>query len=156
MQPTPTWQDVRTRLAEELAGLDPDEFVVLSEPDGQPDPEQQPGLLGRLLGRRPESAPVRWVQYRNDDGSWIYGECVGSTLFDGDWEIDQVTHDRLRQLGWLAPGDPDPTGTRPDYPAYWQCRGSEHAADLAAMGVEALRLLGTDPTTLTWRHGSAP
>ncbi len=153
-----TWERVETRLARTLTDLGVNEFVIVGEP--QPPAPPRTGLLRR----RPAPPPCRYVQFRRDDETSLYGECVGATRFGGDWEVPDEIHDRLRALGWLAPGDPDPTGTRPPYPNYWQCviadparpsghrPGTDPAAELARLGAGALRLLGVEPESLTWRR----
>lgn len=146
MTDTDAWHQVRGRLRDLLADLTEDEFVVLGEP--QPAPGPRRGLL-RL---RPEPPPHRYVQFRNDDGEWLYGECIGATLFGGDWEITEEEHARLRSLGWLAPGDEDPSGTEPPYPSYWTCRPVAESVGTADMGVDALVTLGADPAALEWRR----
>ena len=140
------WAAVRNRLRHQLADLSADEFLVLGEP------QQDPGPRRGLLRRRPEPPPSRYVQFRNDDGRWIYGECVGAALFGGDWEITEQQHALLRSLGWLAPGDDDPSGTQPSCPNYWALRPRAESAEMADMGVEALAILGADPATLEWRR----
>jgi hypothetical protein len=92
------------------------------------------------------------VQFRRDDESRLYAECVGAALFGGDWEVSADVHEAIRGLGWLAPGDPDPTGTQPAYPNYWRSCPREQAADLARSGAEALRLLDAEPGTLAWER----
>lgn len=141
------WEAVRDRLEGELASLGDGEFVVVSEPE----PPRAPAR--GLLRRRPASDQVRWVQVRRD-GDLAYAECVGATSFGGDWDVDAATHQRLRDLGWLAPGDDDPTGTQPSYPAYWCVLPHAEAARLAGLARDALALLGADPATLEWRRGA--
>ena len=139
------WQQLESRLAGELGTLHDGEFVVIEEP--KPPTEEPRGLLRR----RPKPPPTRYVQaLRVKDH--LHGECVGATLFGGDWEIAPGEHEQLRALGWLAPGDPDETGTQPSYPNYWHTLPRERAAELAALAVGALRVLGADPGSLTWRR----
>ncbi|NYD40534.1 TY-Chap domain-containing protein [Nocardioides panaciterrulae] len=153
-----TCEQVEKHLARTLADLGVNEFVIVGEP--QPPAPPRTGLLRR----RPAPPPSRYVQFRRDDETAWYGECVGATRFGGDWEVPEEVHDRLRSLGWLAPGDPDPTGTQPSYPHYWQCvttdpdrpsghePGTDPATELARLGAAALDLLGVDPWSLTWRR----
>ena len=149
------WSDVQQRLLTELAGLAglaglaDDEHLVVGEPE--PVGPVRVGLLARLRGRRP-AAPSRYVQARRD-GDWLYGECIGSTAFGGDWEVTPAQHQRVQALGWLAPGDDDPSGTQPGYPHYWQVVPRTSAAGLATAMAEALRVLGADPADLEWRRG---
>jgi hypothetical protein len=140
-----TFDDLGRELTARLEALPEGAFLTLGEPAEVPEKHG-------LLRRRTRPAPGRYVQFRRDPG-WLYGECVGSTLFGGDLEIGEADHQRLRALGWLAPGDPDPAGTRPSYPHYWCTLEGDRAADLAAMGVGALGVLGADPGALTWAEG---
>lgn len=140
-----SWADVRRRLEVEVGELGDDEFVVLGEP--QPEPGPRTGLLRR----RTQPPPTRYVQFRGD-GEVLHAECVGATLFGGDWEVDEAQHARLRTRGWRAPGEEDPEGVAPSYPNYWAVLPREQAADLAGMGVDALTELGADPAALEWRR----
>src|SRR5690606_18945269 len=121
-----TWDDVRLRLHRDLATLDDREFVVVGEPSALPGPRRG------LLRRRDRPAPTRYVQALRD-GNHLLTECVGATLFGGDWEVDATTHERLGELGWLVPGDPDPSAWQPSYPNYWRVVERAEAARLAAM-----------------------
>jgi hypothetical protein len=145
MEAQDPWAEAEARLAGELSTMTGDEYVVLGEP-APPAGEPQ-----GLLRRRPAPPPHRFVQFLRDD-EVLYGECVGATLFGGEWELDAAGHERVRALGWLAPGDPDPTGTQPAIAHYWCTVPRERAADLAARGVGALRVLGVDPGALDWEH----
>lgn len=148
MTTTREWDQSYSRLRDILVDLSPDEFVVVSEP------VEEPGPRRGLLRRRPEPPPVRYVQFRNDDGRWLYGECVGARLFGGDWEINEEHHQELRRMGWLAPGDPDPAGVQPSVRNYWVLLERGEASTLARMGIHALALLDADPGTLSWRRDS--
>ena len=139
------WDDVRAQLVRELPTLDDDEFVVVGEPEAAPAP------AGGLLRRRPAPPPTRYVQVRRDGEHW-YAECVGATTFGGDWDVDDVTHDRLRDLGWLVPGEDDPSGVQPSYPNYWRVLPRAEADRVGRLCVGALELLGADPSTLQWRR----
>lgn len=140
-----SWADVRARLEQELRSLGDGEFVVVGEPE--PARETARGLLRR----RPPSAPTRYVQLRRD-GDHVYAECVGSTAFGGDWEVDEVTHGRLRDLGWLVPGDEHASGVQPSYPNYWIVLLRTEAERAATTCADALALLGVDPSALEWRR----
>ena len=140
-----SWDDVRRRLEDELIDLVDEEFVVVGEP--QPPAEPRQGLLRRRA--RPD--PTRYVQVRRA-GEHLVTECVGAASFGGDWEVDEPTHDRLRALGWLVPGDPDPVGVAPSYPNYWSALPRSEAAHTAAMCAGALEILGADADSLEWRR----
>ena len=88
------------------------EFVVVAEPA----PPRAPAR--GLLRRRPAPPPVRYAQVRRG-GDHFYTECVGASRFGGDWDVSKGQHQRLRDLGWLTPDDPDPAGVKPGYPNYW-------------------------------------
>ncbi len=140
-----TFEDLGRELAARLEALPEDSFLTLGEPVEVPEKRG-------FHRQRAHRTPGRYVQFRRDPG-WLYGECVGSTLFGGDAEIGEADHQRLRALGWLAPGDPDPAGTQPSYPHYWCTLAADRSADLAAMGVGALEILGADPDVVTWSTG---
>ena len=140
-----SWDDVRVRLERELATLAEGEFVVLGEP------AEQPGPARGLLRRRSAPAPTRYVQLRRDGDHW-YAECVGAAVFGGDWDVDEATHTRLRDLGWLVPGDDDPSGVQPSYPHYWKVLPRREAGRAATICSDALALLGAEPSTLEWRR----
>ena len=140
-----TWDDVRRRLDQELAELGDEEFVLVGEPVGPPGPPRG------LLRRRSSPAPTRYAQVVRRGDHW-YAECVGATTFGGDWEVDEVTHHRLRDLGWLVPGEDDPSGVQPSYPNYWKVLPRAGAGRAAAICSDALALLGAEPSTLEWRR----
>ena len=137
------WNDVRRRLAAELASLTEGEFLVVREAAPEPGPRRG------LLRRRPTPAPIRYVQFRHDGGS-MYAECVGATHFGGDWDVDADTHERLRGLGWYVPGDDNPWQVSPSYPNYFRHHSPTESAELAELGAASLELLGVDPRALEW------
>ncbi|ABL83659.1 TY-Chap domain-containing protein [Nocardioides sp. JS614] len=136
-----TWADVTARLDQELAGLGDGEFLVVGEPAAEPGPPRG------LLRRRAPAPPRRYVQVRVA-GAWGYAECVGATRFGGEWPATPAQHDALRALGWLAPGDADPTGTAPAYPNYWRTVPVAELPALASLGARSLEVLGTDPAAV--------
>ena len=140
-----SWDAVRRRLEQELADLTDAAFVVVGEPVAPAGPPRG------LLRRRPRPAPTRYVQVRRDGDHW-YAECVGATTFGGDWEVDEVTHHRLRDLGWLVPGEEDPSGVQPSHPNYWRVLPRQESARATTMSAGALELLGADPGRLEWRR----
>ncbi len=143
-----TWDEVETELTTALAALEPEEFLVVGEPAPAPGPARG------LLRRRSAPPPHRYVQFRAT-GEWVYAECVGSTVFGGDWPSTAEQHDALRDLGWLAPGDEDPTETRPGYPNYWRTLPRAERAELALLGARSLSVLGVEPTAVHVERGSA-
>jgi hypothetical protein len=139
-----SWDDVRRRLEHEVAGLETGAFVVLSEPAPPPGPPR--GLL-----RRRDQLPSRYVQVRADDDAVLYAECVGSTSFGGDWDVTPAQDDLLRARGWYVPGQDNPWDVEQAYPNYFRYADATATADLARACVDALALLGADPSTLEWR-----
>ena len=141
-----TWDEVERQLAAEIASLRDGESMVVGEPPGEPGPPRG------ILRRRTPPAPVRYVQYLRHHDT-LFAECVGSRdHFGGDWPVTDEQHAALRALGWLAPGDEDPTETQPSYPNYWwtDASGADSAA-LARLGAGALRVLGVDQAGLHHR-----
>ena len=138
--PAEDWTRLRARLAAALTALGEHDVVVAGEPAPEPRPPR--GLLRRRA--RPE--PHRYVQFLGLGDGTIRAECVGATLFGGDLEIAPEVHERLRALGWAAPGDlpvDDVFGW--GYPNY-RAEGTTVEADrLADLGTEALTLLGLSP-----------
>lgn len=107
----PGWAELRERIGSELRMLGVSEFIVITGPPlpsrALADWRQNTGLLQRILGRpnaRPEEQD-RFVQFSRDEAGFVYGECSGATLFGGNVEISRSSHQRLCELGWLAPGD---------------------------------------------------
>ena len=141
-----TWVEVEDRLEAALVALEDREFLVLGEPAADPGPRRG------LLRRRPAPPPRRYTQFRFA-GDWIYAECVGSELFGGDWAATPQQHESLRELGWLAPGDEDPTQTQPPYPNYWRTVPSSERARLSSPAVRALEVLDADPGELVLERG---
>jgi hypothetical protein len=141
-----SWDDIRTRLVSELAGLADEGFVVL----GEPQPPREPAR--GWWRRRPPAAPVRYVQALRIGGHWRV-ECVGARSFGGDWDVDAPTDQVMRSNGWRIPGETDPTGSEGTYPNYWQVAPVLDSERIASACVEALALLGADPALLEWRTG---
>ena len=143
-----TWADVAARLDAELTSLADGEFLVAGEPAAAPGPPRG------LLRRRTPPPPRRYVQVRVAD-DWAYAECVGAARFCGEWPATPGQHDALRALGWLAPGDEDPTGTAPAYPNYWRTVPGSELPTLAALAARSLEVLGTDPDAVQVDRGRA-
>lgn len=93
-----------------------------------------------------------YVQFRCAEG-WVYAECIGSTAFGGQWPITGEQHEAIRSLGWLAPGDEDPTQTQPPFPNYWRTVPAARVLELVDLGVGALRILGVDLDTVGSERG---
>ena len=106
------WDDVRVRLEREVAGLGDDGFVVLSEPAPPAGPPR--GLL-----RRRHQPPSRYVQVRSAEPGLLYAECVGATLFDGEWEVSRPAR-AAAGLGWFVPGEENPWEAEQNYPNYFR------------------------------------
>ncbi|HEX5917975.1 MAG TPA: hypothetical protein VFY76_08980 [Nocardioides sp.] len=141
-----SWDDVRRRLEHEVAGLERDGFVVVGEPAAPAGPPR--GLL-----RRRHQPPSRYVQVRADGDGMLYAECVGATLFGGDWEVTPAQDDLLRSRGWYVPGQDNPWQVEQAYPNYFRYADVAATADLARACVDALAVLGVDPAGLVWRDG---
>ena len=137
---------VVARLRAAIEELADGEFLVVGEPPAEAPP--------RRFGRRGTPPPSRYVQFRLADG-WLYAECVGSRAFGGDWPATPEQDAAVRAAGWLAPGDEDPTGTRPGYPNYWRTVPAADGADLAARGAAALEALGVEAASVTVDRGQA-
>jgi hypothetical protein len=143
--PVGSFEELRDRLERVLGELVEDDFLIVGEP--RPSQERPRGLLRR----KPPRPPVRYVQFR-DDGEWLYGECVGAALFGGDWQVTPEQHQRIRAMGWLAPGDPDDSGSQPPYPNYWRVLPRVDNAAMASLGSGALEVLGVEPSVVEWRR----
>ena len=141
-----SWDDVRIRLEREVAELGDDGFVIVTEPTPPAGPPR--GLL-----RRRHQPPSRYVQVRATEGGLFYAECVGATLFDGDWEVTAAQHDQLRALGWFVPGEDNPWDAEQNYPNYFRYDEGSRAAELARLCVESLEILGADADGLVWQRG---
>ena len=137
---------VVARLRAAIEALGDGEFLVVGEP--------APPVERRRFGRRGTPAPSRYVQLRLADG-WLYAECVGAQDFGGDWPATPEQVAVIRAAGWLAPGDADPTGTRPAYPNFWRTVPATDGGELAAMGAVALEALGVDAATVEVQRGQA-
>lgn len=95
-----TWDDLNRRLTGAILALDLHDGLVIRE---RP-PETRRGLLG---GRRAAArAPRRYVQVTAAPRVLI-AECVGSTSFGGEWEMDAETEATLLRQGWEKPWSPD-------------------------------------------------
>lgn len=133
------WDDVRDELEARLRGLADGDVLVLGEPQQQGPPR---GLL-----RRAKPLPGRYVQALRT-GDQLSGECVGARLFGGDADISPEDHERLREDGWLAPGDL--VDTEPGYPNYRCDLPLAEAGLLADRQVDALALLGLEPADVVF------
>ena len=141
-----SWDDVRTRLEREVADLRDDGFVIVTEPAPPAGPPR--GLL-----RRRHQPPSRYVQVRAAEGGLLYAECVGATLFDGEWEVTATQHERLRALGWFVPGEDNPWEAEQTYPNYFRYEDGSRGAELSRLCAASLEILGADPDGLLWQRG---
>ena len=137
------WDAVRRRLEREVDDLAEDEFLVVGEPAAPAGPPRG------LLRRRPKPPATRYVQVRRD-GDHLYAECIGAESYGGDWDVEPNTHQRIRGLGWLVPGEEDASGVQPSYRNYWRVLPRTDAALLTRACADALALLGADPASLEW------
>jgi hypothetical protein len=136
-----TWDAWRTRLAHELSTLEDREFVIVGEPALEPGPPRG------IFRRRPDPPPNRFVQFLwVEESSAFTAECVGASLFGGYVDIAPEDHERLRALGWNAPGDtPEPQWGDLNYRRFAPRQESDELAQLA---VDSLQVLGLAPTDL--------
>jgi hypothetical protein len=131
-----TWDAWRTRLAHELSTLEDREYVILGEP--RPEPEPRRGLFRR----RPDPPPHRFVQFLRIDDQ-VTAECVGATSFGGYLDIPPHRHERLRELGWNAPGDTSEVAW--GAPNYRRYATTDEAESLASLAVDSLQVLELVP-----------
>lgn len=140
------WQE---RITSELADLGQREFVIISEPE--PAAPEPTGFLGRLRSKASRSAPSRWGQVLCED-EVLYAEFAGTQHIGGSWEASAEQHDALRAAGWLTPDETDPIAPAPAVPHYWRTVPRPEADLVAALLVDAFRILGADLATLTLRR----
>lgn len=130
------WQQWRERIAGELAALADREFLVVGEPAAEPEPRRG------LFRRRSDPAPTRFVQFLRI-GDEVTAECVGATSFGGYVDIAPDDDERLRALGWQAPGGSrEPDWGAPNYRIHSRPSDSDRLTGLA---VESLEVLGVAP-----------
>ena len=91
----------------------------------------------RLVAHRKRIAEA-FDTLQEDAQQVLVAECVGSTSFGGEWEMDEETEARLVSRGWEKPWLPDGTTFVREAPLV-------HAPRLALATVRALELLGCDP-----------
>lgn len=121
-----TWDDLARRLAGALFALDLHDCLVVAERVEAPP--------RRLLRRRGPRPPRRFVQVTGEQHALV-AECVGSTAFGGEWEIDEETEALLLRQGWERPWSPEITTYLRDAPL-------QHAPALAVALARALQVLG--------------
>jgi len=136
--PFKQWDDTRRALVHALEQLVDGEFLILGEP--VPHPEPRRGLL-----RRSRPAPTRYVQVLRI-GDVLTTECVGATSLGGSWEMDPVTIDNLRSLGWLTPkeGMTAYGNSTPNFEQYVERVDLPALTDLLMASLELLGALPTD------------
>jgi hypothetical protein len=137
------WEAVQERLRVTLVGLADGGVVIVGEPVPPPGPRQG------LFRRRPEPPPRRYVQYRRYE-EYLACECVGATLFSGDWPMTPEQDRAIRALGWRLPTDGSNAEPAPNYPNYHRTVGLREAGEAARLGAGALEVLGLDPDELDW------
>jgi hypothetical protein len=138
--PFEKWDVTRRELALALEELDDGEFLILGEPVPTPSPRRG------LLGSRPRPAPTRYVQVLRIEDV-LSAECVGAATLGGTWEMDPLTINRLRQLGWLTPSESRVAygNVTPNFEQYVERTG---APALTEVLVASLDLLGAAPHEL--------
>lgn len=124
-----SWDDHNRRLTGAYLALDLHDAVVVGDRREKP--------RRRFLGGRQDPAPRRWVQVTAAQ-QVLVAECVGSTSFGGEWDMDEDTEARLVAQGWEKPWLPDGTTFVREAPLV-------RAPRLALATVRALELLGCDP-----------
>lgn len=89
-----SWLEIRRRMEHELADLAVGEFILVGEPEPPPGPPR--GML-----RRRHQLPSRYVQVRSDGEGTLYSECVGATIFGGEWDVSCEPGSRgCAQIPW--------------------------------------------------------
>lgn len=138
------WQE---RITSELADLRQQEFVIIAEPE--PAAPEPTGFLARLRSKASRSAaPSRWGQVLCVD-EVLYAEFAGTQHIGGTWEASAEQHEALRAAGWLTPEETDPIASAPAVPHYWRTVPQPEAELVAALLVDAFRILGADFATLS-------
>jgi hypothetical protein len=97
-----SWDALRAACDAAVEPMSEQDFLVVGEPQAEA-PAKAGGLRG-MLSRRPTPPPTRFVQALRV-GDRLGAECVGAASFGGPYDFDAATDQRLRALGWLAPGD---------------------------------------------------
>lgn len=140
---SPDWTAAEERLRVTLAALPDSGVLIVGEPVAPPGPRQG------LFRRRPEPPPRRYVQYRRCE-EYLACECVGATLFSGDWPMTPEQDRAIRALGWRLPTDGSNAEPQPNYPNYHRTVDLAEAGEAARLGVGALQALGLRPDELDW------
>lgn len=145
MSTSARWDDVRTRLVDELTALDDGQSLVLSEPAAPPRSSGRPARR-RWFGRSARSGASsvgRYVQ-ASRLGTDLLCECVSAAYADVSPERTAA----LLSLGWSDPGR-QPRGASSENHVYW---GSvQDPRSCADMFVGALQALGTGVPDARWR-----
>lgn len=146
LMPYPGWPAVARDLADALEDLQDRDFLVLGEPS--------PTALAHrsLAGQRHGQVAARYVQVLRVDDV-LSAECVGATALGGTWTMDDATITRLTALGWLTPAESEAAygHVSPNFELYVELLG---AAELTALLVASLDLLGASPGALVLRSSS--
>ena len=142
MSASTRWDDVRTRLVDELAALDDGQSLVLSEPDrAAPPPRRRWFGLGR--GSRPAASAGRYVQ-ASRLGEDLLCESVSPAY--ADLTAEQTA--ALQEQGWSDPSR-QPRGVSSANHVF--VGRVEDPGTCAEMFVGALRALGTGVPDARWR-----
>jgi len=132
-----TWDDVNRRVTSTLLALDLDDVLVVGE---RVEPVRR-GLLGGLLGGGGTTTrPRRWVQVTAGRDR-LTAECVGSTSFGGEWEMDEALEAELLSLGWERPWSER-------WPTFSREAPLVNAPRLSRACVRALQVLGCEVADL--------
>ena len=95
------WRELRRRLADHVAGMEPRETLVVS---------------AQVAGTEGGPSPYVLVS-RGSDGGWRL-EAVGHAYLDSAQRLGEAAEEALRALGWSPPGaDGGPAAWRVDLPA---------------------------------------
>ncbi len=123
-----TWEELNRRLTGAILALDLDDALVIG--DRQEKPRR------RLFSTPPPPPPRRFVQITAARTALI-AECVGSTSFGGDWEMEPETEETLLRQGWERPWSVEMTTFQREAPLVGAPR-------LALATVRALQALGCE------------
>ncbi|MCW2848528.1 MAG: hypothetical protein JWR90_2502 [Marmoricola sp.] len=144
--PYADWAAVTRDLTTALDRLDDREFLIMGEKEACSTPRR------RLFGRRTTPEPTRYVQVLRV-GEVLSTECVGAVCLGGTWEMDHVTIEGLRGLGWLTPAESRAEfgSLSPNFALYVDI---ECTHELPPFLVATLAVLGARPEALVLTYSS--